>query len=91
VLLDLPTVEPELVATRPGQTLLADKHYYAREFQAILAELGVRLSRPARPEQHTDKHAACEMKVSATSSHMRYSSPDRPPRPDGRRARPVAG
>ena len=36
------------VAARPGQTLLADKHYYGREFQAILAGLGVRLLRPAR-------------------------------------------
>jgi hypothetical protein len=42
------SVEPELVATRPGQTLLADKHYYGREFEAVLAELGVRLLRPAR-------------------------------------------
>jgi hypothetical protein len=48
VLVDLLSVEPELVAARPGQTLLADKHYYGREFQEILAELGVRLLRPAR-------------------------------------------
>jgi Transposase DDE domain len=48
VLLDLLSVEPELVAARPGQTLVADKHYYGREFQAMLAELGVRLLRPAR-------------------------------------------
>jgi hypothetical protein len=48
VLLDLLAVEPELVATRPGQTLLADKHYYGREFQQVLAELGARLLRPAR-------------------------------------------
>ena len=48
VLLDLLAVEPQLVATRPGQTLLADKHYYGREFQQLLAELGVRLLRPAR-------------------------------------------
>jgi hypothetical protein len=48
VLVDLLSVEPDLVAARPGQTLLADKHYYGRQFQAILAELGVRLLRPAR-------------------------------------------
>ena len=48
VLVDLLAVEPELVAARPGQTLLADKHYYGREFQAILAGLGVRLLRPTR-------------------------------------------
>jgi hypothetical protein len=45
--LDLLSVEPELVAARPGRTLLADKHY-GREFQGSLAGLGVRLLRPAR-------------------------------------------
>ena len=48
VLLDLLAVEPQLVAARPGQVLLADKHYYGREFETILAELEVRLLRPAR-------------------------------------------
>jgi Transposase DDE domain len=48
VLLDLLAVEPELVAARPGQTLLADKHYHGRQFEGVLAELGVRLLRPAR-------------------------------------------
>jgi Transposase DDE domain len=48
VLVDLLAVEPQLMAARPGQTLLADKHYYGREFQQILAGLGVRLLRPAR-------------------------------------------
>jgi hypothetical protein len=48
VLVDLLAVEPELLAARPGQTLLADKHYYGRQFQQVLAELGVRLLRPVR-------------------------------------------
>jgi Transposase DDE domain len=48
VLVDLLTVEPELVAARPGQVLVADRNYYGREFEHILAELGVRLLRPAR-------------------------------------------
>jgi hypothetical protein len=48
VLLDLLTVEPQLVADRPGQVLLADKNYYGREFEAELAELDVQLLRPAR-------------------------------------------
>jgi hypothetical protein len=48
VLLGLLAVAPELVAARPGQRLLADKHYDGREFEGILAELGVRLLRPAR-------------------------------------------
>ena len=48
VLVDLLAVEPQLVAARPGQVLLADRNYYGREFETILAELGVRLLRPAR-------------------------------------------
>jgi hypothetical protein len=48
VLLDLLMVEPELVAARPGQLLLADKHYYGHQFERLLDELGLRLLRPAR-------------------------------------------
>jgi hypothetical protein len=48
VLLDLLAVEPELVAARPGQVLLADKHYFGHEFERVLAGLQVRLVRPAR-------------------------------------------
>jgi hypothetical protein len=48
VLLDLLAAEPELVAARPGQLLLADKNYYGRQFQGVLAGLGLRLLRPAR-------------------------------------------
>ena len=48
VLLDLLAVEPELVALRPGQVLLADKNYYGGEFERMLGELGLRLLRPAR-------------------------------------------
>ena len=36
------------MATRPGQTLIADKHYSGRGFQAELVAQGVRLLRPAR-------------------------------------------
>jgi Transposase DDE domain len=48
VLLDLVAVEPELVAVRPGQVLLADKNYYGGEFERVLAGRGLRLLRPAR-------------------------------------------
>jgi DNA-binding transcriptional LysR family regulator len=41
-------VEPELVAARPGQVLIADKNYYGHQFQRMLGELGLRLLRPAR-------------------------------------------
>jgi hypothetical protein len=48
VLLGILAADPALVAARPGQTLIADKHYYGRQFETSLAELGVRLLRPAR-------------------------------------------
>jgi hypothetical protein len=48
VLVDLFTVEPRLVAARPGQVLLADKNYYGREFERLLTQWDVRLLRPAR-------------------------------------------
>ena len=48
VLLGILGADPTLVATRPGQTLIADKHYYGRQFEAALVSCGVRLLRPAR-------------------------------------------
>src|SRR5512132_1450954 len=48
VLLGILAADPTLVATRPGQTLIADKHDYGRQFEAALATCGVRLLRPAR-------------------------------------------
>lgn len=47
-LLDLLAVEPQLTAERPGQTLIGDKNYFGREFEQQLAELDIRLLRPAR-------------------------------------------
>jgi Transposase DDE domain len=40
--------EPDLIAARSGQTLIADKHYHGRGFQAALADGGLHLLRPAR-------------------------------------------
>ena len=48
VLLDLLATEPQLVAARPGQVVLADKNYYGGQFQRVLQGLGLRLLRPAR-------------------------------------------
>jgi hypothetical protein len=48
VLVDLLAVEPQLAAARPGQLLIADRNYYGREVEHHLAELGLRLLRPAR-------------------------------------------
>jgi hypothetical protein len=39
---------PDLVAARPGQTLIGDKNYYGRDFEAAIAGAGIRLLRPAR-------------------------------------------
>jgi hypothetical protein len=46
--LEMFNVEPELVAARPGQTLIGDKNYFGRDFERRLAELQIRLLRPAR-------------------------------------------
>jgi len=40
--------DPALSAGRAGQVIIADKHYYGREFEAALAEGGFCLLRPAR-------------------------------------------
>jgi len=48
VLLHLLDADPDLLAARIGQTVIGDKHYYGREFEADLAQAGVNLLRPAR-------------------------------------------
>ena len=48
VLLAIFTAEPSLVTSRPGQALIGDKNYYGRDFEAALADAGIRLLRPAR-------------------------------------------
>jgi hypothetical protein len=40
--------EPELVSSRPGQTLTGDKNYFGREFEAQPADMHIELPRPAR-------------------------------------------
>ena len=49
-LLDILTGDPELT-TRRTQTLIADKNYYGREFEATLPDLGITLLRPARKRE----------------------------------------
>jgi hypothetical protein len=48
VLLSLLAADPALVATRPGQMLIAGKNYYGTSFEATLAGAGLTLLRPAR-------------------------------------------
>jgi Transposase DDE domain len=40
--------DPALAAHRPGQTVIADKNYSGRDFEATLAHSGMQLLRPAR-------------------------------------------
>jgi DDE family transposase len=40
--------EPYLLATRPGQTLIADKNYFGRDFERELAHQDIELLRPTR-------------------------------------------
>lgn len=48
VLLAMLDADPNLHITHPGQTLMADKNYYGRHFEATLADAGIDLLRPAR-------------------------------------------
>ena len=48
VLLGILDADPDLIRRRPGQTVIADKNYYGRQFQAALADAGLQLLRPAR-------------------------------------------
>jgi hypothetical protein len=40
--------DPELTAGRTGQVIIGDKNYYGHDFEAALADGGMRLLRPAR-------------------------------------------
>ena len=48
VLAGMLAADPGLLAARPGQTLIGDKNYYGRDFEAAIAQAGSRLLRPAR-------------------------------------------
>jgi hypothetical protein len=48
VLLGILDTDPALTAERAGQTLIADKNYYGRQFEAELADAGLDLLRPTR-------------------------------------------
>jgi hypothetical protein len=48
VLLGILDADPMLTAGRSGQTVIADRHYYGRQFEATLHGRGITLLRPAR-------------------------------------------
>jgi hypothetical protein len=47
------------VAAHPGQVLIGDKNYYGRDFEAAIAEEGIRLLRPARKGEPPRAGAQC--------------------------------
>jgi Transposase DDE domain len=51
VLLGILAADPTLTADRAGQTVIADKHYYGRAFEAALAADGITLLRAARDKE----------------------------------------
>jgi Transposase DDE domain len=48
VLAGMLAADPDLITTRPGQTLIGDKNYYGTVFEATMADAGITLLRPAR-------------------------------------------
>jgi hypothetical protein len=48
VLLGILDADPTLTAGRSGQTVIADRHYYGRQFETTLTGHGITLLRPAR-------------------------------------------
>jgi hypothetical protein len=48
VLLGILDANPALTAGRAGQTVIADRHYYGRQFETTLTRHGITLLRPAR-------------------------------------------
>jgi Transposase DDE domain len=47
-LLGILSADPALILDRPGQTLIADKNYYGRDFEQTLDQAGIELLRQAR-------------------------------------------
>lgn len=57
-LLGMLAEDPPQLAQRPGQTLIADKNFYGRDFERALARAGLSLLRPARKGERPRAGAA---------------------------------
>jgi len=72
-LLGILAADPALAATRPGQTLIADRQYYGAQFEATLAG---RAAHPAAPRpQRRTRTARCAVVQAAAPDH-RVDQPD---------------
>jgi hypothetical protein len=58
-LLGIFDADPHLVADRPGQTIIADKNYFGKDFENELAQAGLRLLRPPARARTPGPAAAC--------------------------------
>lgn len=60
--------EPGLTSARPGQTLIGDKNYFGRTFEDQLAELDIRLLRPAARASRNGPAPRCSYHCGRSSS-----------------------
>ena len=68
VLRSIFTAGPDLVTTRPGQTLIGDKNYYGRDFETALADTGIKLLRPARKGEPARQAHTCSNRCARSSN-----------------------
>jgi len=76
ILLGMLDADPNLLATHPAQTLMADKNYYGRQFEAALADAGIDLLRPARKGEKPRADNASSSHCGRSSN--RSTTPSRP-------------
>jgi hypothetical protein len=89
-LLDILATEPELVSSRPGQTLIGDKNYFGREFEAQLADMHIELLRPARKGEAERAGSQLFKPLRRSSSQSTKPSKDSSTSNDTTAALPVA-
>ena len=68
VLLGILAADPTLIDDRAGQTVIADKHYYGRAFQAALAADGLILLRATRAKESPGPVPTCSSRCVRWSS-----------------------
>ena len=76
ILLGMLDADPNLLATHPAQTLMADKNYYGRQFETALADAGIDLLRPARKGENPVRDNASSSHCGRSSN--RSTTPSRP-------------
>ena len=78
VLVSMFTADPDLLATRPGQTLIGDKNYFGAGFEATMAERGSRCcGLPARASpsgQAPSSSSPCARSSSRSTTPSKASS-----------------